>query len=165
MTKTVREIATDLTQKGDRTGREHVAVFGKEGKVAVVEKKVAFAEEFSFTFSKNLNKVVQHAQLGGTALRVLHRIMELTAMGNIVDTSQSGMAVDLGVSRQAISKAWKDLRAAGVLLLDGSGNEHMNVNLCYRGSPKDLVRGEGRQRLEQGYKALQHLGITKVVNV
>jgi len=142
-----------------------VAVFGREGNVTVVEKRVQFSEEFSFIFSKNLNKVVVHSKLGGTALRVLYRIIELTTQGNVVDTSQSGMAVDLGVSRQAISKAWRDLRKAGVLLLDRSGNEHMNVNLCYRGSPKDLVRGEGRERLEQGYKALQGLGITKVVNV
>ena len=165
MTKTVLEIARHLSDKEDRTGRDHVAVFGGDGKVAVVEKKVSFAEEFSFTFSKNLNKVVMHSQLGATAMRVLHRIMELTSQGNIVDTSQSGMAVDLGVSRQAVSKAWRELRTAGVLLLDRSGNEHMNVNLCYRGSPKDLVKGEGRERMEQGYEALKHLGITKVVRV
>jgi hypothetical protein len=165
MAKTVGEIAQHLNNRGESTGRDHVAVFGKDGHVAVVEKRVQFSEEFSFTFSKNLNKVVMHSQLGGTALRVLHRIMELTSQGNIVDTSQSGMAIDLGVSRQAISKAWKELRTAGILLLDRSGNEHMNVNLCYRGSPKDLVKGEGRERLEQGYKALKHLGITKVVNV
>ena len=61
-------------------------------------------------------------------------------------------------------KAWRELRNAKILLLDESGHEYLNVNLFYRGSPKDLKSGIGGKRLEQSLQELTQEGVKSVIN-
>ena len=67
------------------------------------------------------------------------------------------------MSKQQVHKAWRELRDASILLLDESGHEYLNVNLFYRGSPKDLVSGAGGKRLEQSLVAVEKHGVKPVV--
>ena len=161
--KSVASALQTMESRTQKTDREHVGVFGRDGDIKVVEKGVKFGERFHFMFGENMDKVLIAHPLGATAFRVLFRVLALVSRGDVVAVSQTGVASDLGISRQAVNKAWKDLRAAGILLLDQAGHEYINVNLFHQGSPKDLVRGEGKDRLDQSVLALEDTGARKVV--
>lgn len=152
-----------LIKEEVRTGREHVAVMGKEGRTAVVERRVNLTQPYAYIFGENVDRVLQEHKLGATTFRVLFRILALVARGDVVAISQTGVAGDLGMSKQQVHKAWRELRDAKILLLDQSGHEYLNVNLFYRGSPKDLLAGQGGQRLEQSSAALEQQGVKPVV--
>lgn len=146
-----------------RTGRSHVAVMGKEGRTSVVERKVNLTQPYAYIFGENVDRVLQEHRLGATTFRVLFRILALVARGDVVAISQTGVAGDLGMSKQQAHKAWRELREASILLLDQSGHEYLNVNLFYRGSPKDLMAGPGGERLEQSSRATEAQGVKSVV--
>lgn len=152
-----------IVREEKRTGREHVAVMGKEGRASVVEKRVNLTQPYAYIFGENVDRVLQEHKLGVTTFRVLFRILALVARGDVVAISQTGVAQDLGMSKQQVHKAWRELRNAKILLLDESGHEYLNVNLFYRGSPKDLVSGVGLKRLEQSSKTLEDQGVKQVV--
>ena len=158
-----RPLVDRLKREEARTGREHVALTGKEGFTSVVEKKVNLTQPYAYIFGENVDKVLQEHQLKGTTFRVLFRILALVARGDVVAISQTGVAGDLGMSKQQVHKAWRELREASILLLDQSGHEYLNVNLFYRGSPKDLMAGEGGRRLEQSSEATAAQGVKNVV--
>jgi hypothetical protein len=145
----MKHVVERLHREETRTGREHVAVMGKEGRTSVVEKKVNLTAPYAYIFGENVDRVLQDHKLGATTFRVLFRILALVSRGDVVAISQTGVAGDLGMSKQQVHKAWRELREASILLLDESGHEYLNVNLFYRGSPKDLVAGAGGRRLEQ----------------
>jgi hypothetical protein len=154
----------DRLQRAEtQSGREHVAVMGKEGRTAVVERRVNLTEPYAYIFGENVDRVLQDHKLGATTFRVLFRILALVSRGDVVAISQTGVAGDLGMSKQQVHKAWRELRDAQILLLDQSGHEYLNVNLFYRGSPKDLMAGQGGERLEQSSKALEDQGVKPVV--
>ena len=138
-----------LVRAEKESGREHVAVTGKEGKTAVVERRVNLSVPYAYIFGENVDRVLQDHKLGAVTFRGLFRILALVSRGDVVAISQTGVAGDLGMSKQQVHKAWRELRDASILLLDESGHEYLNVNLFYRGSPKDLVSGAGGKRLEQ----------------
>lgn len=152
-----------LVREEQRTGREHVALTGKEGKTAVVERKVNLTQPYAYIFGENMDRVLKECRLGATTFRVLFRILALVSRGDLVAISQTGVAGDLGMSKQQVHKAWRELREAKILLLDESGHEYLNVNLFYRGSPKDLTSGKGRKRLEQSTESLEDQGVQSVV--
>lgn len=147
----------------NQSGREHVAIMGKEGRASVVEKKVNLTQPYAYIFGENMDRVLKECRLGATTFRVLFRILALVSRGDVVAISQTGVAGDLGMSKQQVHKAWRELRDAKILLLDESGHEYLNVNLFYRGSPKDLVSGAGGKRLEQSSRALEDQGVKSVV--
>ena len=146
-----------------RTGREHVALTGKDGKTSVVEKKVNLTVPYAYIFGENVDRVLQEHKLQATTFRVLFRILALVARGDVVAISQTGVAGDLGMSKQQVHKAWRELRNAQILLLDESGHEYLNVNLFYRGSPKDLTGGTGGKRLAQSSAATEAQGVRNVI--
>lgn len=152
-----------LNREEARTGREHVALTGKEGFTSVVEKKVNLTQPYAYIFGENVDKVLQEHALKATTFRVLFRILALVARGDVVAISQTGVAGDLKMSKQQVHKAWRELREASILLLDESGHEYLNVNLFYRGSPKDLMAGAGGKRLEQSSAATESQGVQSVV--
>ena len=152
-----------LRREEARSGREHVALTGKEGHTSVVEKKVNLIQPYAYIFGENVDRVLKEYALAATTFRVLFRILALVSRGDVVAISQTGVAGDLGMSKQQVHKAWRQLREAKVLLLDESGHEYLNVNLFYRGSPKDLVAGAGGQRLEQSSAATEAVGVQSVV--
>lgn len=158
-----RSVVDRLVREETRTGREHVAVMGKEGRTSVVEKKVNLVQPYAYIFGENVDRVLREHRLGATTFRVLFRILALVSRGDVVAISQTGVAGDLGMSKQQVHKAWRELRDAQILLLDESGHEYLNVNLFYRGSPKDLVSGAGGKRLEQSSEALAEHGVQSVV--
>ena len=145
------------------SGREHVAVMGREGKASVVERRVNLVQPYAYIFRENVDRVLQEHKLGATTFRVLFRVLALVSRGDVVAISQTGVAGDLGMSKQQVHKAWRELRVASILLLDESGHEYLNVNLFYRGSPKDLVSGVGLKRLEQSSMTLEPQGVKQVV--
>ena len=159
----MKHVVAQIEREEARTGRGHVAVMGKEGKTSVVERRVNLTQPYAYIFGENVDRVLQEHKLGATTFRVLFRILALVARGDVVAISQTGVASDLGMSKQQVHKAWVELRAASILLLDQSGHEYLNVNLFYRGSPKDLMAGEGGKRLEQSSKALENQGVKQVV--
>lgn len=152
-----------LRRAETQSGREHVAVTGKEGRTSVVEKKVNLTQPYAYIFGENMDRVLKDCRLGATTFRVLFRILALVSRGDVVAISQTGVAGDLGMSKQQVHKAWRELRQAKILLLDQSGHEYLNVNLFYRGSPKDLVGAEGQGRLEQSTRATEGQGVQSVV--
>lgn len=152
-----------LVKAEQQSGREHVAVTGKEGRTAVVERRVNLSEPYAYIFGENVDRVLQEHKLGATTFRVLFRILALVSRGDVVAISQTGVAGDLGMSKQQVHKAWRELRDAAILLLDESGHEYLNVNLFYRGSPKDLVGGAGGKRLEQSSEAVEKHGVKRIV--
>lgn len=161
--KTFTPIVDRLKREELRTGREHVALTGKEGHTSVVEKKVNLTQPYAYIFGENVDRVLQEHPLKATTFRVLFRILALVARGDVVAISQTGVAGDLGMSKQQVHKAWRELRESSMLLLDESGHEYLNVNLFYRGSPKDLMAGEGGRRLEQSSAATAAQGVKNVV--
>ena len=152
-----------LIRDSHRTGREHIAITGKEGRTSVVERRVNLTAPYAYIFGENVDRVLQDHKLGATTFRVLFRILALVSRGDVVAISQTGVAGDLGMSKQQVHKAWRELRDASILLLDESGHEYLNVNLFYRGSPKDLVSGAGGKRLEQSSVAVEKHGVKPVV--
>lgn len=152
-----------IVREEARTGREHVAVMGKEGRTSVVERRVNLTQPYAYVFGENVDRVLQEHKLGATTFRVLFRILALVARGDVVAISQTGVAGDLGMSKQQVHKAWRELRDAKILLLDQSGHEYLNVNLFYRGSPKDLLAGPGGERLAQSSAATEANGVQQVV--
>lgn len=161
--KSFTPIVDRLKREEVRTGREHVALTGKEGHTSVVEKKVNLTQPYAYIFGENVDRVLREYQLAGATFRVLFRILALVARGDVVAISQTGVATDLGMSKQQVHKAWGQLRKAQILLLDQSGHEYLNVNLFYRGSPKDLMSGAGGKRLEQSNEATAGQGVVSVV--
>ncbi len=153
-----------IVREEKRTGREHVAVMGKEGRASVVEKRVNLTQPYAYIFGENVDRVLQEHKLGVTTFRVLFRVLALVSRGDVVAISQTGVAQDLGMSKQQVHKAWRELRNAKILLLDESGHEYLNVNLFYRGSPKDLKSGIGSKRLEQSLQELTNEGVKSVVD-
>jgi transposase-like protein len=145
----MKHVVAQLEREEQRTGREHVAVMGKEGRTSVVERRVNLTVPYAYIFGENVDRVLQDHKLGATTFRVLFRVLALVSRGDVVAISQTGVAGDLGMSKQQVHKAWRELREAQILLLDESGHEYLNVNLFYRGSPKDLMAGAGGKRLEQ----------------
>jgi len=166
MEKTMKQwtpLVDRLQREEARTGREHVGLTGKDGRTSVVEKKVNLTQPYAYIFGENVDKVLQQYQLAGTTFRVLFRILALVARGDVVAISQTGVAGDLGMSKQQVHKAWRQLRESQILLLDQSGHEYLNVNLFYRGSPKDLMGGMGGKRLEQSSAATEAQGVKSVI--
>lgn len=151
-----------LKREEQRSGREHVAIQGVQGGVSVVEKKVNLTQPYAYVFGENMDRVLQGTKLGATTFRVLFRILALVSRGDVVAISQTGVAGDLGMSKQQVHKAWRELREASILLLDESGHEYLNVNLFYRGSPKDL-KGVGKKRLEQSSTVLKQRGVKNII--
>jgi biotin operon repressor len=145
----MKHVVAQLEREEQRTGREHVAVMGKEGRTSVVERRVNLTVPYAYIFGENVDRVLQDHKLGATTFRVLFRVLALVSRGDVVAISQTGVAGDLGMSKQQVHKAWRELREAQILLLDESGHEYLNVNLFYRGSPKDLMAGPGGKRLVQ----------------
>jgi transposase-like protein len=145
----MKHVVAQLEREEQRTGREHVAVMGKEGRTSVVERRVNLTVPYAYIFGENVDRVLQDHKLGATTFRVLFRVLALVSRGDVVAISQTGVAGDLGMSKQQVHKAWRELREAQILLLDESGHEYLNVNLFYRGSPKDLMAGPGNKRLQQ----------------
>lgn len=164
MTKTVQKIAEGLDKLTETSGRDHIAVFGKDGDVSVVERKVVLTEPFLFLFGENIGRVLRHHRLGASSYHVLFEIVALVSHGTATTVlSQLGVAATLGMSKQQVHRAWKELREIGILLTDRAGHEYLNVNLFYRGSPKDLIGRIGKDRFEQSNKALEKLGVRPVV--
>ena len=58
-----------ILREEKRTGREHVAVMGKEGRASVVEKKVNLVQPYAYIFGENVDKVLQEHKLGVTTFR------------------------------------------------------------------------------------------------
>lgn len=158
-----QQLGERLRREEERTGREHIALTGKEGRTSVVEKKVNLVQPYAYVFGENVDKVLQEHALKATTFRVLFRILALVSRGDVVAVSQTGVAQDLGMSKQQVHKAWRELRTAQVLLIDESGHEYLNVNLFYRGSPKDLMAGMGKKRLEQSSEMTAAVGVQSVV--
>ena len=152
-----------LQHHEERTGREAVLIQGKgDMRPTLVEKKVELVEEFAFLFYRNMKKVLMEHKLSGTDILVLFCLLERwnmkSAMG-LVGISQTGLAKELGISRQQVSRSTARLEEAGVLLKDAAGDVGINPAVILKGSPKELWKNR-IELLEQGMKAI---GVTSVI--
>ena len=70
-----------LIRDSHRTGREHIAITGKEGRTSVVERRVNLTAPYAYIFGENVDRVLQDHKLGATTFRVLFRILALVIGG------------------------------------------------------------------------------------
>ena len=77
----------------------------------------------------------------------------------LINISQSGIAKELGMKRQQVSRSYQRLEVSGILVRDGKDDLGVNPSLFLRGSPKDLIN----QRMDLLERGMAAIGVTKRV--
>ena len=90
-----------------------------------------------------LSLLLQHPELRGQSLRVLHYLEAVVAWGNLVPCTAS-VAGALGLHQSHVSRAYAELTRAGFLIKEGSAY-YLNPLFCWKGSEAQL--GEAVDRL------------------
>ena len=159
-TQLLAPLQKTLKEKEAVSGRKWLGVLDAEGNLNHVPQRVDFVVNYTHLFHGVFDYVVNEKRLSHAGVRVLTRVMKLFSSGSLIGVSQTELAKSLGMDRGTVNKAWNELRQLGVFVESTDKvSEHININLAYMGSPKDLFTGEGQQQMLADLKRLQDSGI------
>ena len=153
-------LQASLKEKEVATGRRWLGVLDAEGNLNHEPQRVDFVVNYTHLFHGVFDYVVNEKRLSHAGVRVLVRVMKLFSSGSLIGVSQTELAKSLGMDRGTVNKAWNELRHLGVFVESTDKvSEHININLAYMGSPKDLFTGAGQQQMLSDLQRLQDSGI------
>lgn len=118
--------------------------FVRDGKA-----KLAYAFEEFVVVSTVLWSDIASAKVGGEALRVLAYLMAECKRSNRFEGTQVVIAERLGLHRQAVNRAFRELREAGYIIRinESSGARfwYVDARRAFRGSPERHAKEVERQ--------------------
>ena len=149
-----------IQQAQKTSGRSWIGIMNALGEVEAVPRRVDFQVNFTFLFHEVYDYLVNESRISHSAIGVLARVMRLFSSGSLIGISQAELAKSMNMDRSTVNKAWQELRKFGVFVESPDGvSEHINVNLAYYGSPKDLYMKIGQEKVQQDLWKLLEAGV------
>ncbi|MBS0225355.1 MAG: hypothetical protein JSS25_03320 [Proteobacteria bacterium] len=109
--QTINDLAGAITHASNQEGKGGVRVT-----VAKQRHNIAPLNPFALCFAESIGSLIETRKLGAPALGLLFKLLALARNGNLVSVNQRGLALQLGVHPASISRSFKQLIEAGVIL-------------------------------------------------
>ena len=135
-----------MQEKMDETNAQ-VNVFVSKSKMPIVNQFVLlFYQSFLFT--------IDEYNLSRNEIRTVLKILEYTQFGNLIQLSFTKIGQDLNINRANISRIFKKLKEAGLLVDDG-GNLFLNPQVIAKGSFLKRDELDTERLLEKGAELMK----------
>jgi len=159
-----KSLKNRLQQRQDSTSTPHIGLTLPTGEEMVVRKRAKTNRGYVKLFAGSLDAVLAMALSRNALLLMMKLLAKYEADLPLMELKQTALAKELGISQSQVSRAMKELRKAGILVVYEDGHEYLNVALFYKGRFEDL-RDEDGDRLRQGQAVLREKGISDVLEV
>ena len=159
-----KSLKNRLQHRQNTTAAPHIGLTLPDGQEIVARKQARTNRGYVKLFAGSLDAVLEMG-LGKNALMLMMKLLaKYEADLPLMELKQSALAKELKISQPQVSRALKELRAVGILVVYDDGHEYLNVALFYKGRFEDL-RDEDGGRLKQGQDALRERGIDDVLEI
>lgn len=136
--------------------RVYPKVYVRDGKA-----KLGYAFQEWCAVSTTFNMDVAQGKLGLEALRVMHYLMAECKRSNRFDGTQGVIGERLGMQRQNVNRAFRELREGGYIIRiqEPSGLRYWYVDArrSFRGSPERHAREAERQAKQRSKDRIQNV--------
>lgn len=159
-----KSLKNRLQRRQDSTNAPHIGLTLPTGEELVVRKRARTNRGYVKLFAGSLDAVLALALSRNALLLMMKLLAKYEADLPLMELKQSALAQELGINQSQVSRALKELRKAGILVVYDDGHEYLNVALFYKGRFEDL-RDEDGGRLKQGQDVLRKMGIEDVLEI
>ncbi|NBI43990.1 hypothetical protein GVX76_11090 [[Haemophilus] felis] len=101
---------------------------------------------FVLIFHQVFREIILKFDLGGFDVVLISLLADKMQFGNQVAITQTALAKELGVKRQAVTRSFKKLKDCGLLLEDEFGNQFLNAQVIAKG---DLWEHKNNEEIYQ----------------
>jgi biotin operon repressor len=110
--------------------------------------------QFAIFFYESFLKTITEYDLGKTDIKVLMAVLIYLSRGNVVSLTQATIATHLDITQAQVSKSFKSLKIAGLLLEDDNNSLFLNPQILAK---ENLRETKGSQAYRIAQQQTEHL--------